>query len=41
MVEDPAVAAAIIAVILAATVSWNVVLEPTGHQLEDTVEDVV
>ncbi|WP_297182558.1 hypothetical protein [uncultured Enorma sp.] len=36
-----AVAAAIIAVILVATVLWNVVLEPTGDQLEDTVEDVV
>lgn len=35
------VAAAIIAVILAAVVVWNVVLEPTGDQLEDTVEDVV
>lgn len=35
------VAAAIIAVILVATVLWNVVLEPTGDQLEDTVEDVV
>ncbi|WP_308616788.1 permease prefix domain 1-containing protein, partial [uncultured Enorma sp.] len=32
-----AVAAAIIAVILVATVLWNVVLEPTGDQLEDTV----
>ncbi len=36
-----AVAAAIIAVVLVATVLWNVVLEPTGDQLEDTVEDVV
>lgn len=36
-----AVAAAVIAVILVATVLWNVVLEPTGDQLEDTVEDVV
>lgn len=36
-----AVAAAIIVVILVATVLWNVVLEPTGDQLEDTVEDVV
>ena len=36
-----AVAAAIIAVILVATVLWNVVLDPTGDQLEDTVEDVV
>lgn len=35
------VAAAVIAVILAAVVVWNVVLEPTGDQLEDTVEDVV
>lgn len=35
------VAAAVIAVILAAVVMWNVVLEPTGDQLEDTVEDVV
>lgn len=35
------VAAAVIAVILVATVLWNVVLEPTGDQLEDTVEDVV
>lgn len=35
------VAAAVIAVILVATVLWNVMLEPTGDQLEDTVEDVV
>lgn len=35
------VAAAVIAVVLAAVVVWNVVLEPTGDQLEDTVEDVV
>lgn len=35
------VAAAVIAVILAAVVVWSVVLEPTGDQLEDTVEDVV
>lgn len=35
------VAAAVIAVIFAAVIVWNVVLEPTGDQLEDTVEDVV
>lgn len=36
-----AIAVAVIAVILVATVVWNVVLEPGGDYIEDTVEDVV
>lgn len=36
-----AIAVAVIAVILVATVVWNVVLEPGGDYIEDTVEDIV
>lgn len=36
-----AIAVAVIAVILVAMVLWNVVIEPSGDHIEDTVEDIV